>query len=128
MTATNEGIEVLVLFGSVARGEEHDDSDIDLIVDGPVTDDFAAWSRLRGQLLEQLDRPIGLLTISEAESAPEVLVGALKEGRVIKDQAGRWRTLMEELPRFEAEARALHATYPRRRAMALARLAEGAVR
>jgi predicted nucleotidyltransferase len=123
--ATDPEIDLVVLFGSVARGEDRADSDVDVIVDGSVTKDFAAWTQLRGHLLEQLERPVGLLSVREAQSAPEVLVSALKEGRVIKDVAGRWSELVADLSRFEAQARARLATYPSRKAAALARLTEG---
>ncbi len=71
VAASDPGIDLLVLFGSVARAEDHPASDVDLLLDGPAARDPGSMTRLRGQLSEDLGRPIGLLTVSEArEVAP----------------------------------------------------------
>jgi predicted nucleotidyltransferase len=122
--AEHDGVEMLVLFGSLARGDEGTDSDVDLIVDGPVTKDVAARTLLRGRLIEELGRSVELMSIDEARRAPEVLLGAVRDGHVIKDLTGRWPALLRDSERIEAEAHAEHRTYPARKAAALARLRE----
>src|SRR5947209_4867626 len=67
LSALDNNIELLVLFGSIARGDASPESDVDLLVGGPVTRDLNAWSRLRGHLIETLGRPVGLLSIDEAK-------------------------------------------------------------
>jgi predicted nucleotidyltransferase len=125
LTALHDNIELLVLFGSIARGDATPESDVDLLVAGPVTKDLTAWTHLRGQLIESLGRPVGLLSFDEARQAPEVLVGALRDGRVITDREGRWTALRRTHGRIEAAAQAERETYPARKAAALARLADG---
>jgi hypothetical protein len=49
------------LFGSVARGEEKPDSDIDLVVDLPVTTSLLELIALRRELAELLEAPIDVV-------------------------------------------------------------------
>lgn len=116
------GIDTLVLFGSRARGDAHPLSDVDLLVDGPVTEDIASWTFLRGLLIEELGHPVELLSIGEAEEMPAVLADALRDGVAITDREGRWSALWRDRARVVAAARAEYATYPARRAAAIARL------
>ena len=124
MSAAHPDLELMVLFGSVARGEETPGSDVDLIIDGPLTENVAARTLLRGQLIEELGRSVELVSVDELRHAPVVLVSALRDGRVIMDRAGRWPALLRERRRFEREAHEEHMTYPGRKTAALARLAE----
>jgi len=117
-----DDVDMLVLFGSAARGDDGVGSDVDLIVDGPVTNDIAALTLLHGRLIEALGRSVELMSVDEARHAPEVLAGALRDGRVIMDRVGSWRALLDDRARIEAQAQAEHRTYPARRAAALARL------
>jgi predicted nucleotidyltransferase len=57
------GATSLYLFGSAARGEARDDSDVDLFVDyDPDTFSFVELIRLREQLSQILGRPADLTT------------------------------------------------------------------
>lgn len=67
--ARSQGFEHLAVFGSVARGEARDDSDIDLLVDAPPGTAIKELLALRGTLEQILGRPIDLITY-----------GALKPG------------------------------------------------
>lgn len=83
----------ITLFGSVARGEEHDDSDIDLLVKLRAAGDRPPlglnWFALEHQLSEQLGRPVELVT--EEALSPHfrpyvdrdrlVLYEAIRDGR-----------------------------------------------
>ncbi len=115
---------MVVLFGSFARGEQDPDSDVDLIIDGPLAENMAARTLLRGRLIEELGRSVELVSVDEASAAPVVLVGALRDGRVIFDRCGRWPALLLDRGRFEAEAHRERMTYPARKKAALARLSE----
>lgn len=115
---------MMVLFGSVARGEETRESDVDLIIDGPLAEDVAGRTLLRGRLIEELGRSVELMSVEEASGAPVVLVSALRDGRVIIDRSGRWPALLRDRARFEADALEEHMTYPRRKKAALARLSD----
>jgi predicted nucleotidyltransferase len=123
-SAQHPGLEMMVLFGSVARGEEAPESDVDLIIDGPLTEDLTARTLLRGRLIEELGRSVELMSVDEAGRAPVVLVAALRDGHVIIDRSGRWPALLRHREQFEAEAREEQMTYPGRKRAALARLAE----
>jgi uncharacterized protein len=92
ITATNP-LRVL-LFGSVARGVDGPDSDIDLLVVLPE-----AWPTRRHELTVKLARaitapvPVDLLVSDPAEIAergdlPGILRVALREGRVVYDRPG----------------------------------------
>jgi predicted nucleotidyltransferase len=116
------GVDLLVVFGSVARGEAHAWSDIDLLVDGPAAREPSALTRFRGQLWEALERPIELLTLSEAHKIAPVLAGAVRDGVVIVDRFRQWDSLLRMRNEIERDAAAEARTYPARRAAALARL------
>ncbi len=67
----NEGFEIVGVFGSYARGEETEDSDIDLLYDiKPIffkkyggSQAFARLNEIRQELKEFLNRDIDIATI-----------------------------------------------------------------
>jgi len=75
------GIERLSLFGSVARAEADEDSDIDLaavLTEGPRGFDYLERKdRIRDRLQEILGRPVDL--IEEPSSRPRVQRGIEKD-------------------------------------------------
>ena len=74
------GIKQLLLVGSVARGENRDDSDVDFVVEfnGPAT--FLGYMELVELLEEAMGRSVDVTTIKSLrpEIADEVLAGALR--------------------------------------------------
>ncbi|MGH2517334.1 MAG: nucleotidyltransferase family protein [Ktedonobacterales bacterium] len=56
------GVQHASLFGSYARGEQHLDSDVDLLVELPVGASLFDVSRLGLALEELLGRPVDLVT------------------------------------------------------------------
>jgi predicted nucleotidyltransferase len=56
------GFERLAVFGSVARGDARDDSDIDLLVDAPPGAAIKELLALRGTFEQILGRPVDLVT------------------------------------------------------------------
>lgn len=56
------GVKSLALFGSVARGEDRPDSDVDILVEfeGPAT--FDRYMELKFFLEDLLNRPVDLVT------------------------------------------------------------------
>lgn len=56
------GVKRLAVFGSMARGEARDDSDVDVLVEfiGPAT--FAGYFDLKFFLEDLLERPVDLVT------------------------------------------------------------------
>ncbi|MGH3921779.1 MAG: nucleotidyltransferase domain-containing protein [Pseudonocardiaceae bacterium] len=85
----------VILFGSVARGDDGPDSDIDLLVvlhEIPGRRHDAAVAVLRA--LRDLPPPVDVLVtdprrIAETGDLPGVLRVALREGRVVHDRAAR---------------------------------------
>lgn len=60
--ARTQGFERLAVFGSVARGEARDDSDIDLLVDAPPGASIKELLALRGTFEQILGLPVDLVT------------------------------------------------------------------
>jgi hypothetical protein len=60
--ARSQGFERLAVFGSVARGDARDDSDIDLLVDAPPGVAVKELLALRGTFEQILCRPVDLVT------------------------------------------------------------------
>lgn len=60
------GVRHASLFGSVARGEQRADSDIDLLVDLPPGSSLMDVSRLGLALEDALGRPVDLITSFDA--------------------------------------------------------------
>ncbi len=56
------GITRLAVFGSVARGEEGPESDVDLLVEFAAPPGLFAFVRLKHRLEALLDRPVDLVT------------------------------------------------------------------
>jgi predicted nucleotidyltransferase/DNA-binding XRE family transcriptional regulator len=59
--AGRHGVRVLGVFGSVARGEDRPDSDIDLLVELPVGMGLFAVARVQNELQELLGSPVDLV-------------------------------------------------------------------
>lgn len=74
--AAAHGVSNLRVFGSVARGDEHPGSDVDLIADLPSDMGLLGLARLQAELEEILDAPVDL--------AP---AGSLKQG--VRSSVGR---------------------------------------
>ncbi|MCL2354340.1 MAG: nucleotidyltransferase domain-containing protein [Oscillospiraceae bacterium] len=60
--ATKYGIEKVVLFGSYARGEEHQNSDIDLLIDKGELKGLFQFSAFKRELEETLQKPVDVVT------------------------------------------------------------------
>jgi len=97
-------VRLATLFGSVARGSERPDSDIDLLV-SLRTDDYRARVRLGWALEEATKRAVQLASVEQAKSSPMLLADALRDGRVLVDRDGDWAKLERRRGRIVREAR-----------------------
>jgi predicted nucleotidyltransferase len=91
------GPEQILLFGSWARGEEHADSDVDLLV--VERDEFGSFRSRRAEMtrvwqaLSEYGVPVDVLMFSREEveqhrsSLNHVVARALREGKVVYDRA-----------------------------------------
>ena len=81
----------IILFGSYARGDARDDSDVDfLVVEPAVTNRRSEMARLRN-ILRPLRIPVDILVASETELSEwshlpgHILYWALKEGKALHE-------------------------------------------
>lgn len=89
---TEPNVRAAVLFGSVARGTETEDSDLDLLVE-LGDDSIARVSQLEARLAQRFAREVQVLRLSEAEAKPSLLHTILREGRPLLDRNGSWEVI-----------------------------------
>jgi predicted nucleotidyltransferase len=103
---TESNVRLAVVFGSVARGEDRVDSDVDLLVE-LADESWARRQRLNTRLERGLDRPVELILLRRvSEENRSLLVEALRDGRVIVDRDDVWADLSRRLPSLRRAARA----------------------
>jgi predicted nucleotidyltransferase len=114
---TRPKVRLAVVFGSVARGDERPDSDLDLLV--RLRDDsHFGLAGLGERLRHASGRTVQLVSLEEAQRAPLLLADVLRDGRVLVDRDRDWsqlkrreaviaRRAREEDERLEREAWAL---------------------
>jgi predicted nucleotidyltransferase len=100
----DSSVRFALLFGSVARREDHENSDVDLLVE-MREDSLVRKIDLALTLEEQLARNVDVITLADAESNPLLLTEALREGQVLVDREDRWEELRPQLPELERRAR-----------------------
>jgi predicted nucleotidyltransferase len=105
---TEPSVRLAVLYGSMARGDDRRDSDVDLLVE--LNPDASAAARdLAVRLERALSRDVDVARLDRArESAPLLVLQALEEGRVLVDRDECWRSLRRERDRIESSAISAH--------------------
>ncbi|HEU4905245.1 MAG TPA: nucleotidyltransferase domain-containing protein [Solirubrobacterales bacterium] len=98
------GVRLAVLFGSIARGDEDQGSDIDLLVD--LSDvELLSVTRLMDRLRPLVDRDVDIALLDRVqENAPLLLSRVMDEGQVIVDRDGVWADLQRQRHTIDAEA------------------------
>jgi predicted nucleotidyltransferase len=86
---TESNVRTAVLFGSVARGAETEESDLDLLVELD-NDSIANVAHLEARLEQRLGREVQVVRWSEAKAKPPFLYTVLQEGRPVLDRDGTW--------------------------------------
>jgi predicted nucleotidyltransferase len=90
---TEPKVRMAVLYGSVARGDDGPESDVDLLVQISGDSPRAALA-LALRLGGKLDREVDIARLSDVEpSSPLLLSTALEEGRVLVDRDRLWHDL-----------------------------------
>jgi predicted nucleotidyltransferase len=103
---TERGIRLAVLYGSVARGDEDADSDLDLLIShAGDSNEVDLDPRLRGVTGRRLD--VAFLDRVEV-AAPLLLDRVVDEGRVLVDRDRLWLQLQERRRSIRARARRAH--------------------
>jgi len=87
-------IRLAVLFGSVSRGTESPDSDVDILV-GAVDSSPSRLGSFGGRLEDQLNRPVQVVALEDASESPELMESVLDDGRVLIDRDRRWERLKQ---------------------------------
>ncbi len=103
---TEPNVRFAAVFGSVARGDDRVDSDVDLLVD-LADSSWARRQRLNTRLEREFDRPVELVLLDRVrEENPSLLVDVLREGRVLVDRDGVWSALRRREPSLRRAGRA----------------------
>lgn len=105
---TEQRVRLAVLYGSIARGDEDEDSDLDLLVSFTEDPPFSLYP-LTSRLQRVCERRVDLARLERIEaSAPMLLERVLDEGRVLIDRDGQWQALRERGPTIRAQALRAH--------------------
>jgi predicted nucleotidyltransferase len=105
---TERGVRLAVLYGSLARGDEDADSDLDLLV-SLAGDRFIAGLDLAARLQGATGRRVDVAHLGRVEEdAPLLLDRVLDEGRVLIDRDGHWQQLRERSRAIHARAQRAH--------------------
>lgn len=91
---TEPSVECAVLFGSVARGDDAADSDLDLLVwMGDATS--SARHALARRLAARTARRVHVLDVRGAQEQPMLLESIIRDGRVLVDRGDHWPALRD---------------------------------
>lgn len=101
---TQPNVRLAVVFGSVARGEETVDSDLDLLVE-LRQDDFRVRARVHEQLAPAAGRRVQIIGLGQAEQSPLLLADVLRDGRVLVDRHAQWQRLKRREREIQRRAR-----------------------
>jgi predicted nucleotidyltransferase len=101
---TEPNVSLAVLFGSVARGDDDEESDVDLLV-GLRDPELGSRVALAARLRKHIDLPLDVIALESALSRPSFIVEILRDGRVLADRDGRWPEMRDQLPSLEVQAR-----------------------
>lgn len=122
---TERNVHLAVIFGSVARGEAGEGSDIDVLV--ALAEERPMYSQyLSARLEARLGRKVDALSVKRLrERDPALLSSALADGRPVIDRDGCWGTLLAERQAIDRAGARARAARQRRAAAAIADLIAG---
>lgn len=89
---TEPSVRTAVLFGSTARGDDHDNSDVDVAVE-LRTAYASAIPELEQRLRRGTGRRIDLFSLTDARDHPMLWSEILLHGRPLVDRTGSWPAL-----------------------------------
>jgi predicted nucleotidyltransferase len=111
---TERNVRLAVVYGSVARGEDTPQSDLDVLVSF-AEDRPDAAVKLAVRLEGALGRRVDVARLDRVQgTAPLLLLRAVDDGRVILDRDGQWVQLRERRGEIARCARRAHAARRRR--------------
>lgn len=100
---TEPNVSLAVLFGSVARGDDDEESDVDLLV-GFREPGLGKGVELAGRLGKHIDVPLDVIVLENALRRSSFMVEILRDGRVLVDRDGCWSKTQARIDEFEAQA------------------------
>lgn len=102
---TEPNVRFALLFGSTARGDDTEESDVDLLVE-MRDDSLVRLLDLALKLEPLLGKEVQVISFDDAQSNPMLLADAAHEGRVIVDRENRWPAFRDSRAKFERRANA----------------------
>jgi len=110
---TRLNVRLAVVYGSVARGDDRPDSDVDLLVSLAREDAHTAAS-LAATIGEELGRRVQVVSLAAAARMPVLLLDIVREGRVLVDRDGQWPSLTRREQQLRRRAAAAEDELDRR--------------
>jgi predicted nucleotidyltransferase len=111
---TEPNVRLAVLYGSVARGDDGPDSDLDLMV-SLNADGADSAVKLAVHIERAIARDVDVARTNRVEvTAPLLLLQAIDEGRVMLDRDGEWTDLTARRGVLARRARRAHEARRRR--------------
>ncbi len=101
---TEHNVRFAMLFGSTARGDDTEASDVDVIAD-PRDSDFIGTIRLAVKLERATGRSVDVVRLKDAEADPTFLAMAIEDGRVLVDRENLWPELLQREPDLRRRGR-----------------------
>lgn len=100
---TEPGVSMAVVFGSVARGDDVQGSDVDLLV-AMQHDDLRSRVMLTERLRQSTGLAIETISLDNALANAALMVEILRDGRVLVDRDNRWREMLGQADRALEQA------------------------
>ncbi len=101
---TEPNVSLAILFGSVARGDDDERSDVDLLV-GFHEPGLGKGVALATRLRKHIDVSLDVILLEDALCRASFMVEVLRDGRVLVDRDRRWLKMQARTDDFEAQAR-----------------------
>jgi predicted nucleotidyltransferase len=101
---TEPNVSLAVLFGSMARGDDDEGSDVDLLV-GLRDPGLSNRVALAGRLQKRTDLPIEVIEIEDALRRASFMIEIMRDGRVLVDRDGLWSKIQARADDFDEQAR-----------------------
>jgi predicted nucleotidyltransferase len=121
---TERNVRLAVIFGSIARGEADQHSDVDLLV-SLVEERPMYTQQIAAGLEAALEREVDVASLRQLRKRePSLLNSIVTEGRVVIDRDGVWSQLVSESGAIERAASRARAARHRQAAAAVANLIE----
>jgi len=110
---THRNVRLAVVYGSVARGDDRPESDLDLLVSFAREEAQTAAS-LAVALGEEIGRRVQVVSLATVRRSPLLLLDIPREGRVLVDRDEEWRALAQGEWQIRRKAAAAEAMLDRR--------------